>query len=218
MARPSGQRVGETRERIFRYVRNRLLAGVSPTVRQVQAAMRFRAVQSAHEHLQALVAEGRLRKERTAGGCRFRLAEDFGKPPVLVPLLGRVQAGAPITALEDFEGYVPMDAVHAHGELFALRVRGDSMVGVGILEDDVVIVRRQSSAQSGEIVVALMGDEATVKTLRIDAGRVELHAANPSFAPIVASGEVTVLGLVIEIRRRLKTVAATFDMPRMART
>ena len=123
----------------------------------------------------------------------------------LVPRLGRVQAGALSEAIEDPDGCVPVDGARAEGEMFALTVRGESMIGAGILPDDLVIVRRQDIARDGEIVVALVRDEATVKRLRLRAGRLELHPENPAFAPIVlhAGAEVRILGRVVEVRRRL---------------
>ena len=193
---------GQTRERIFRLVRERLLSGRPPTVREVQAAFGFRAVQTAREHLEALVREGRLTKEQ--GKSRgYRLTEET--PMVLVPVLGRVQAGDLNVAIEEPEGYVPFQPSRFSGELFGLRVRGESMTGAGILPGDVVVVRRQPTASSGEIVVALIGDEATVKRLRLRRKRVELHPENPEFEPIVSGPqqEVTLLGKVIEVRRRL---------------
>ncbi len=193
---------GETRQNIFEFVRTRLLAGQPPTVREVQEAFGFRAVQTARQHLESLVAEGRLLAER--GKSRgYRLPKTgAARPTVLVPLLGRVPAGPFDTAVEDLEGYIPVQPGQA-GELFALRVQGESMTGAGILPGDVVVVRRQPTAKTGDIVVALVGDEATVKRLRLRRGRVELHPENPSFEPIIPSpGEVAILGKVIELRRR----------------
>jgi repressor LexA len=193
---------GQTRERVFRLVRERILAGLPPTVREVQQAFRFRAVQTAREHLEGLVAEGRLAKEK--GKSRgYRLPDAAGPPTRLVPLLGRVQAGALSTAIEDLEGYLPIQSTRSSEELFGLRVRGESMSGVGILPGDVVIVRRQPEARSGEIVVALVGDEATVKRLRMRGRRVELHPENPDFDVIVPD-TLTLLGKVVEVRRYLE--------------
>lgn len=122
----------------------------------------------------------------------------------MVPILGRVQAGALSTAVEDLEGYVSAKS-NGSEDLFGLRVRGESMVGVGILPDDIVLVRSQPTADSGDIVVALVGDEATVKTLRIRRRRIELHPENPDFEPIIpAPGECSILGKVIEVRRELE--------------
>jgi repressor LexA len=196
---------GQTRERVFRLVRDRLLAGSPPTVREVQQAFAFRSVQTAREHLEALVTEGRLSKEK--GKARgYRLSADLapGLPTVLVPLLGRVPAGSLDLAVEDLEGYLPVQSRYSPGKLFGLNVRGDSMRDAGIFDGDVVVVHRQPRANSGEIVVALVGDEATVKRLRLRGQRVELHPANPDYEPIVPDpSELVLLGRVIEVRRQL---------------
>jgi repressor LexA len=197
---------GQTRERIFRLVRERLLAGLPPTVREVQEAFGFRSVQTAREHLEGLVAEGRLSKEGSkARGYRLPTRTRGAAPTRLVPLLGRVQAGALSDAVEDLEGYVIVQSRRSADDLFGLRVRGESMTGAGILPGDVVIVRRQPRADSGDIVVALVGDEATVKRLRLRGRRVELHPENPAFDPIAPEpGGLTLLGKVIEVRRQLE--------------
>jgi repressor LexA len=203
---------GQTRERVFKLVRDRLLAGLPPTVREVQEAFGFSAVQTAREHLEALVDEGRLSKEGggKARGYRLPAREQAGPPTRLVPLLGRVQAGALNYAVEDLEGYVPVQSRRSPDEMFGLRVQGESMTGAGILPGDIVIVRRQPKANSGEIVVALVGDEATVKRLRLRGRRVELHPANPDFDVIVPDPDdpegLTLLGKVVEVRRQLEPV------------
>ena len=196
---------GETRRKVFEFVRDRLLAGQPPTVREVQDAFGFRAVQTARQHLERLVEDGRLVADRhKARGYRLRGA---GREPrtVLVPVLGRVPAGAFAEAIEDPDGYLPVDARGAApGDLFALRVRGESMIGAGILPGDLVIVRRQPSADNGDIVVALVENEATVKTFRSRGRRVELRSENPAFQSIVLDAEtVAILGKVIEVRRIL---------------
>jgi len=200
---------GQTRARVLELVRQRLLAGRPPTVREVQAAMGFRAVESARLHLEALVEQGHLIKE--PGLARgYRLPGPAGPrgnlPTVYAPLVGEVPAGDLQLALESPEGHVPVQTRQPARELFALRVRGRSMVDAGILPGDVVVVRRQPSADEGEIVVALVGDEATVKRLRRRRGRVELHPANPRFRPIVLAEdrEPHILGKVIEVRRALE--------------
>jgi repressor LexA len=194
---------GETRERIYRFVRDRLLGGFPPTVREVKEAFGFRSVQTAREHLEVLVTEGRLAKE--AGKARgYRLGGD-SRPTRLVPLLGRVPAGPLNIAMEDLEGYLPIQGHRSGDDLFGLRVRGESMTGAGILPGDIVVVRRQPAADSGDIVVALIGGEATVKRLRIRRNRVELHPENPAFEPIIPDpSELTLLGKVIEVRRYLE--------------
>jgi repressor LexA len=203
MAQPSN------RERIYAFVRERLLAGRPPTVREVQRHVGFKAVESARAHLMALVDEGRL--EKTPGAARgYRLPgrPDHDPTARLVPLLGRVPAGDPVLAVEEVEGYLPALRRTSGKGLFALRVRGASMQGAGILDGDVVIVRQQKTADSGDIVVALVGDEATVKRLWVggqqEGHRVKLLPENPAFDPIIPDlDEFTLLGRVIEVRRSL---------------
>lgn len=195
---------GQTRGQIYSFVREQLLRGQPPTVREVQHAFGFRSVQTAREHLEGLVSVGKLGKE--PGKARgYRLVSELGSPPALVPLLGRVQAGALTEAVEDPDGYVAVQGYVASDELFALKVRGDSMMDAGILSGDMVIVRRQPSANSGEIVVAFIDGEATVKRLQIKRGRIELHPENTQFDPIIPDGDrLVILGKVIEVRRHLE--------------
>jgi repressor LexA len=196
---------GKTRERVYCFVRERLDRGLPPTVREVQAALSFRAVQTAREHLERLVSEGRLAKQSgIARGYGLPEGKTTGPPPVLIPVLGRVQAGASATAIEDIEGHIPMRTRTAEG-IFGLRIRGESMIGAGIFPGDIVIVRSQPTAESGDIVVALLDDEATIKTLKIRRQRIELHPSNNSFKPIIPlPGHCSIIGKVIEVRRFLE--------------
>ncbi|MCA8961386.1 MAG: transcriptional repressor LexA [Planctomycetes bacterium] len=220
--RPSSRKpAGETRELVFRFVRDRCLSGDAPTVREVQSHFGFRAVQSAREHLERLVEEGRLGKHQ--GRARgYYLPGQESASVVQVPLLGRVHAGDLHAAIEWVEGSVFFErgsafergrrvegGARSASEYFALRVDGDSMIGAGILDGDLVIVRAQSTAQSGDIVVAsIEGEherEATVKRLRRQGRRIELHPENPDYDVIVPTGKsgCTILGKVVEVRRRL---------------
>lgn len=195
---------GDTRRRVLAFVRERILAGAPPTTREVQEHLGFRAVQSARQHLEALVAEGKLSKE--PGRARgYRLPAATAAMPRPVPIVGRVQAGELTEAIEAPDGYLGVEGRPEDETLFALTVRGESMTGAGILPGDVVVVRRQERAPSGAIVVALVEGEATVKRLRLRGRRLELLAENPDFAPIVirSGSEARILGQVVEVRRRL---------------
>jgi len=219
-------RSGRIRQDIFIFVRDRIAAGAPPTVREVQRAFGFKAVQSAQQHLAALVKEGRLVQEAgVARGYRLPLYRTqmsgtkntgevgptggsllLGTGPVrYIPRLGRVQAGALQEAIEDPDGWLPMSGGNLDDDLFALTVRGESMIGAGILPGDSVIVRRQDTARDGEIIVALVEGEATVKRLKLRAGRIELQPENPDFAPIeiAPDTEIRILGRVVEVRRQL---------------
>lgn len=196
---------GETRAQVYAFVRERILEGNPPTTREVQTRFGFKAVQSARQHLEALVAAGRLAKvPGRSRGYRLPGTATSGTP-LLVPILGRVHAGGLSEAIESSEGFVTIDGHPADETLFALRVEGESMLGAGILPGDLVVVRKQDRASDGDIVVALVRDEATVKRLRLRRGCVELHAENPAFAAIIPGPgvEVRILGQVVEVRRRL---------------
>lgn len=204
---------GRTREKVFRYVQARLLEGSPPTVREVQEALGFAAVESARKQLQALVEEGRLVK--LAGRARgYRLREPNAgpeaPPPVTwVPLLGEVQAGGFETAVEDPDGHVVMEERRPGDELVALRVRGDSMRDAGILPGDTVLVDRGRTPRSGDVVVAWVAGptgegEATVKNLRRRGGKIELVPANPDYPVLTPDPrDLTILGVVVELRRQL---------------
>ena len=118
-----------------------------------------------------------------------------------IPIVGNVAAGSPILAQECIEDYLTFDTGGHDDEYFALRVRGESMLGVGILPDDLVVVHRQNLAQNGQIVVALLGDEATVKTLKRKGSEVWLMPANPDYQPIDGR-ESTILGRVVAVVRQ----------------
>jgi repressor LexA len=201
---------GETRQKIYSFMRDRLLAGMPPTVREVQQKFGFKAVQTAQAHLEQLVATGQLirHRGRARGYALPESSVDYAPPAIFAPLLGRIQAGDLQAAIEDREGMVPVESRWARRgseQLFALRVRGESMTGAGILPDDVVIVRAQETANAGDIVVAMVDDEATVKTFRTRRGRIVLMPENPEFAPIIPEpGTCRILGKVIEVRRYIR--------------
>ncbi len=184
-------------------MRQRILAGDPPTLREVQEALEIRAIRTVQVHLSKLVSEGQLRKLGTQSrGYRLPLASKRNQPTRFVPILGQVQAGELTTAIENAEDHIAIQSRHATEELFALTVRGDSMKGAGILEGDLVIVRRQPTAESGDIIVALVEDEATVKRLKHCRDSIELCPENPDFEPIIPDpSKLKILGKVIELRR-----------------
>jgi repressor LexA len=176
--------------------------GYPPTVREIGLAVGLASPSTVHGHLAKLEALGYIRRHATKPRAmlvhsRGRGAEAPASVSGALPLIGAVAAGLPRLAQEDVEDWVP---VPFRGD-FVLRVTGDSMIGAGILDGDMVVVRRQQSADDGEIVVALVDDgEATVKRLRRADGRVVLHAENVAYAPIVAD-DVRILGKVVGLVR-----------------
>lgn len=164
--------------------------GYAPSVREICAAVGLRSTASVHYHLSELKKQGRILMERNKNRTLTVTASHGGA--TRVPLVGVVAAGLPILAVENIEDYVPWDG---GDDCFALRVRGESMIGAGILDGDIVIVRQQQYADKGDIVVALIGDEATVKRLDIRENEVWLMPENEDFDPIDGR-EAVVLGKV----------------------
>jgi repressor LexA len=180
--------------------------GYPPTVREIGVAVGLQSTSTVHFHLKALEDQGLLEREplltrairpvKSAAELKQRAAR-------YVPVLGRVAAGAPILADENVDDVLPLpDDFLPGGETFLLRVQGDSMKGEGILDGDLVVVQRQDDALTGDIVVALLGDEATVKRFIRHPDAVELRPANDDFEPIFVR-DVRVLGRVVGLLRRL---------------
>jgi len=168
--------------------------GYSPSVREIGAAVGLRSTASVSYHLQALQEKGLLQAPGAKGRKRALVT---GARPGQIPVVGVVTAGLPILAVENQEGYLAWDGDPG---CFALRVRGDSMVGAGILDGDKVVVRPQPTAGDGQIVVARIGDEATVKRLSRKNGQVWLLPENDAYDPIDGS-EAELVGLVKAVVR-----------------
>ena len=163
--------------------------GYSPSVREIGAAVGLRSTASVSYHLQALQEKGLLASPGAKG--RKRAIVTTARPGQ-IPVIGVVTAGLPILAVENQEGSISRDG---DPSCFALRVRGDSMINAAILPGDLVVVRPQAAADDGQIVVARIGDEATVKRLRRRSGQVWLMPENDSYAPIDGS-EAEIIGIV----------------------
>lgn len=170
--------------------------GYPPSVREICQAVNLRSPSTVHSHLKILQEAGLLDKDD--GKTRAITLKNFPTGVKKVPVLGVVTAGQPILMQEDVQGYIPFE--YSSGEYFALRVRGDSMIGAGILEGDCVIVRRQDSADNRAIVVAMLGDEATVKRLKIGKDQMWLMPENSSYTPIDGRN-AAILGLVVAVYR-----------------
>lgn len=182
--------------------------GLPPTVREV--AERFRVTpRAAFDHIRALERKGALLRRVTARRTSraLTLADHRGSRSREVPVLGRIAAGAPLLAEENREGSVPIDGawLQSKGEdLFALRVRGESMVNAHIVEGDLVLVRKQETVEPGDIVVALLDNEATVKRFARQGDAIVLRAEHPTLPPIViqpGEREVKILGKVVGLLR-----------------
>ena len=168
--------------------------GYAPSIREIGAAVGLRSTASVSYHLQQLQEKGFLQNPGAKGKKR---AVVTAVRPGQIPVVGVVTAGLPILAVENQEGTMVWDG---DPSCFALRVRGESMIGAGILSGDKVVVRPQPTAQDGQIVVARIGDEATVKRLSRQGGKVWLLPENPAFEPIDGS-EAELIGVVKAIYR-----------------
>ncbi len=175
--------------------------GYPPTVREICDAVGLRSPSTVHSHLKILQESGYLAKDErktraiSVSGSKRAVHKAFHA----VPLLGTVTAGVPILAQEELLGTVPYDGADG-ADYFALTVRGDSMINAAILDGDIVIVRQQNSAIHGQIIVALLEDEATVKRLHMSKDGVWLMPENPAYSPI--NGRyASILGLVVAVYR-----------------
>lgn len=197
---------------LLRYSRHH---GYPPTVREIGAEVGLASPSTVHGHLAKLEQAGYLRRDPSKPRAielvgRSRVTADEERERVsMLPLVGQIAAGGPLLADENIEDYVavPEPLSRPENDEFLLRIRGDSMQGAGILNDDYVVVRRQSTAENGEIVAALVGgdeaaDEATVKRFFRDSTRIRLEPENPDYSTICAD-HVSVLGKVTGVFRRL---------------
>ena len=182
---------------ILDYIRDRIDQGLPPSVREICAALEIKSTSTAHKYLTELQEHGLIEK-----GDRMNRAITLPEERSLrVPLLGTVTAGQPILAVEEVEGYVPFRGQGLSSkDLFALRVRGESMIKAGILDGDIVIIRKTPTAENGQIVVALVEDEATVKRFYKENGHYRLQPENDAMEPIYVDS-VSILGRVVALLR-----------------
>lgn len=191
--------LSKMQQKIYAYIADCIRQqGYPPSVREIGEAVGLKSPSTVHFHLKHLEKAGVI--EKGAGKGR---AISLTSPPVedRVPIVGNVAAGSPILAEECIEDYLTFDTGGRTGEYFALRVRGESMLGAGILPGDLVVVRRQPTANNGEIVVALLEDEATVKRFSLKNGRVWLLPENEAYSPIDGT-YAQILGKVAAVVRR----------------
>ncbi|OFX27219.1 MAG: repressor LexA [Armatimonadetes bacterium RBG_16_67_12] len=179
--------------------------GYPPSVREIGQAMGLTSSSTVHSHLEALARKGFLRRDPSKPRALEILRDGHGPQArtVSLPVIGRVTAGSPILAEQNIEDYVALPADLTRGsEAFVLKVRGDSMIEDGILDGDMLVVRRQQTATNGDIVVARMDDEATVKRFYREGDRVRLQPANQAMEPILVR-DVVIEGKAVAVLRRL---------------
>ena len=182
---------------IFEYLQNRSTDAVPPTVREICRDLGIKSTSTAHKYIGELVKNGLIQKA-DGQNRTIRLTDAGG---LRVPVLGTIAAGKPITAIEQIENYILFSGYRGSAsDLFALHVRGESMIEAGILDGDLIIVRKTPVAENGEIVVALIDDEATVKRFYKENGCFRLQPENSRMDPIIVD-QVVILGRVIAVVR-----------------
>ncbi|WP_326974785.1 transcriptional repressor LexA [Caproicibacter sp. BJN0012] len=189
----------KSQQKVYDYLKGRMENGLPPTVREICRATGLKSTSSVHAHLKSLEEMGLITRDRGLNRAIHLAGE---QTTVQVPVLGRVAAGNPILAVEEIEGYLPFSPAKRAGdeEYFALNVKGESMKDAGILDGDLVVAVKTQTALDGEIVVALIEDEATVKRLFRERDRVRLQPENSAFEPIY-SKNVQILGKVVAVYR-----------------
>jgi len=170
-----------------------------PTIREIAERFGFSSTGTVRDYLKALAEKGYIK----ILSKKSRAIELVRETVFSIPIAGAVHAGSPTLAVEDIEGYLELDKlIFTTDDIFALRVKGDSMIGRGIMHGDLVLVRRQNVGQIGEVVVALIGEEATVKTLSKKGNWFYLHPENPDYDDIPCNEDASIIGKVINVIRK----------------
>ena len=210
-----GNQISKRQEAILTFIKNELRAkGYPPSIREICQGVGLNSSSTVHGHLESLEKAGMIRRDPTKPRAIEILGENneaeqhfTNKEMMMVPIVGEVAAGIPITAEENIIDTfpIPLNFFNAQNQLFMLRVKGDSMINVGIFEDDYLLVEQKNTATNGDIVVAIVNDgyesEATVKRFYHKGSHVELHAENDQYAPIIAH-QVTIVGKVAGLFRK----------------
>lgn len=198
---------GDMQARILAYIEQEIRTrGYAPSVREIGEAVGLKSTSTVHGHLTRMEKKGLLRRDamkpRAIGLSSAFSPFDENASLREIPVVGRVAAGTPILAEENIEETMTLpEEMVGSGELFILRVRGESMIQAGIMNDDYIVVHRQMNANNGEIVVAMIDDEATVKRFYKENGHIRLQPENDAMEPIVVP-EVTILGKVVSLIRK----------------
>ena len=195
---------GDTQGRILEFIRQEVQEkGYPPSVREIGLAVGLKSTSTVHGHLRRLEQKGLLVRDAMKPRAMGLVEDDQQDQVRLVPMLGPVAAGSPILAEESSAETLPIpSSMLGDGDYFALTIRGDSMIQAGILHGDYVVVKRQREANNGDIVVAMMSGDATVKRFFREPGRIRLQPENAAMKPIY-SNAVEILGKVVSVYRKL---------------
>lgn len=200
-------KISSKQQEILEYIKQEILnKGYPPAVREICEAVHLKSTSSVHSHLETLEKNGYIRRDPTKPRAIEIIDDNFNltrREVVNVPILGQVAAGQPLLAVENIENYFPIPTEFMpNAETFMLKVKGDSMINAGIFNGDKILVQKQSDAQNGDIVVALVDDSATVKTFYKENGHYRLQPENDTMDPIIVN-KCSILGKVFGIMRFL---------------
>ena len=200
-------KISNKQREILEYNKQEILnKGYPPAVREICEAVHLKSTSSVHSHLETLEKNGYIRRDPTKPRAIEIIDDNFNltrREVVNVPIIGQVAAGQPLLAVENIENYFPIPTEFMpNAETFMLKVKGDSMINAGIFNGDKILVQKQSDAQNGDIVVALVDDSATVKTFYKEDGHFRLQPENDTMDPIIVN-ECSILGKVFGIMRFL---------------
>ena len=192
----------QNQQKILDFIKSEIdLKGYPPSVREICAAVGLKSTSTVHAHLNHLEQQGLIRRDSTKPRA-LEVLDGSHQRGRSVPLVGRVTAGQPILAIENIEDYIVLPQnMLGSDDIYCLRVQGESMIEAGILDGDIVVLRQQDTAENGEIVVAIVDDEATLKRIFYEEDRVRLQPENAAMEPIYAD-YVTVLGKLIALFRQ----------------
>ena len=198
-------RITAKQSEILEYIKSQIInKGYPPSVRDICEAVHLKSTSSVHAHLETLEKNGYIRRDPTKPRAIEIIDDNFNltrREVVNVPLIGQVAAGQPILAVENITNYFPIPAEFLNNsETFMLNVKGDSMINMGIYDGDMIIVRRQQTADIGEVIVALVDDSATVKRFYKEDGHYRLQPENDFMDPIIVDN-VEIVGKVIGLIR-----------------
>jgi repressor LexA len=200
-------KISTKQKEILEYIKAQIInKGYPPAVREICEAVKLKSTSSVHSHLETLERNGYIRRDPTKPRAIEIVDDGFNlsrRELVNVPIVGVVTAGQPILAVENIEGYFPMPAEDMpNAETFMLRVKGESMINAGIFDGDKILVEKSSTAENGDIVVALIDDSVTVKTFYKENGHFRLQPENDTMDPIIVE-DLSILGKVIGLFRML---------------
>ena len=204
-------KISKRQQEILDYLKYSILnRGFPPSVREICDAVNLKSTSSVHSHLEALEKNGYIRRDSTKTRAIEIVDDNFNltrREMINIPLVGTVAAGQPLLAVENIETYFPIPMEHLpNSQVFMLKVKGESMVNAGILDGDMVLVEMTSAAENGDMVVALVNEEATVKTFYKETDHYRLQPENDYMEPIIVKDHLLILGKVIGTMRYITSL------------